>query len=210
MNSLATRLRVYLVTDRHRVGSLSLAEAVEEALAGGVRAVQLREKDLTTRDLLAVALDLRARTTRHGALLLINDRPDVALACGADGVHLPTHGFPVADARAILGPQSVIGVSTHSAAEAADAARQGADFVVFGPVYATPSKEPYGPPRGLDELETAVREASVPVVALGGIDASRVPEVRTRGAAGIALIRAILAAPSVRSAAARLVAAMQN
>jgi thiamine-phosphate pyrophosphorylase len=164
------------------------------ALAGGVRAVQLRERDLTTRALLALAHDLRTLTAARAALLLINDRIDVALACEADGVHLPGNSFAVADARALLGPERLIGVSTHGAEEVAAAAAAGADFAVFGPVFETPSKRDFGPPRGLDELGAACAGTRMPVLAIGGIDAKTAAAVRARGAAGVAVIRAILSA----------------
>ena len=163
--------------------------------------MQLRERDLSTRDLLALATRLRALTSRHGALLLVNDRIDVALACGADGVHLPAGSFAARDARALLGPRRLIGVSTHHPDEVAAAAESGADFVVFGPVHDTPSKRPYGPPLGLAALRRAAA-ASIPVYAIGGIDAARAAEARRSGAAGVAVVRAILAAADPAAAAA--------
>ena len=198
---------VYLVTDRRQTGGRDLEPVVEAALRGGVRAVQLRERDLSTRDLLALATRLRALTSRHGALLLVNDRIDVALACGADGVHLPASSFAVRDARALLGPRRLIGVSTHHPNEVAAAAESGADFVVFGPVHDTPSKRPYGPPLGLAALRRAAAEASIPVYAIGGIDAAGAAEARRSGAAGVAVVRAILAAADPAAVAAQLAAA---
>jgi thiamine-phosphate pyrophosphorylase len=187
-------LRVYLVTDRGATGGRPLADVVEACLEAGVRTVQLREKDLGGRDLYHLADDLRARTARHGARLLVNDRVDVALAVGADGVHLPGTGFPIETARGLLGAGRLVAVSTHSPPDAAAAARAGADFVVFGPVYETPSKRGYGPPVGLAALAEACRSATVPVVAIGGVTAARVPEARRAGAAGVAVIRALLEA----------------
>ncbi len=197
---------VYLVTDRRETGGRDLEAVVEAALRGGVRAVQLRERDLSTCDLLALATRLRALTSEHGALLLVNDRVDVALACGADGVHLPASSFAVPDARALLGPRRLIGVSTHHPNEVVVAAESGADFAVFGPIHDTPSKRPYGPPLGLAALRQAAA-ASIPVYAIGGIDAARATEARRSGAAGVAVVRAILAAADPAAAAARLAAA---
>jgi len=194
--------RVYLVTDLTQTAGRPLLEVVAAALRGGVGAVQLRERDLATRELLALAVELRAMTRAAGAALLINDRIDVALACDADGVHLPSHSFAVAEARALLGPDRLIGVSTHSPAELAAAA--GADFAVFGPLYDTPSKRAYGPPLGLDGLRAARAAAPLPLFAIGGIDAARAADARAAGADGVAVIRAVLAAADPTAAAASL------
>jgi len=193
---------VYLITDRRQTAGRPLLDVVAAALDGGVRAVQLREPDLPARELLALATALRGLTTRVGAALLINDRVDVALACDADGVHLPRHGMRIAEARALLGAQRLIGVSTHAPVEVADAAAAGADFAVFGPLFDTPSKRPYGSPLGLDALATARAAApALPLLAIGGIDAARVLDVRARGADGVAVIRALLGADDAMAAA---------
>jgi len=196
-------LAIYLITDRAQTNGRDLIEVVAAACRGGVRAVQLRERDLDTRSLLALARALRETTREHGALLLINDRVDIALACGADGVHLPANSFRVADARQLLGAERLIGVSTHSVEEAA---RAGADFVVCGPVFDTPSKRPFGPPLGLDTLRRAAA-CAVPLIAVGGITATNATEVLAVGAAGVAVIRAVLAAPDPEGAARALCAA---
>ncbi len=184
---------LYLITDRRQVPGGDLVKAVRAALAGGVRAVQLREKDLPARDLLALARQLRALTRGFGAQLLINDRLDVALAAEADGVHLAGGSLPVAEARALLGPDRLIGVSTHHRAEVASAAGQGADFVTFGPVYHTPSKARYGSPVGLDRLREACAACPLPVFALGGVKHDRIADILNCGTHGIAMISAILA-----------------
>lgn len=194
--------QLYLITDRRGLPSgRDLVEAVAAALAGGVRAVQLREKDLSPRELYPLALELRALTRRFGARLLINDRIDLALAVQADGVHLAGSSLPTAVARGLLGPEALIGVSTHHREEVLAAARDGADFVTFGPVYPTPSKAAYGPPVGLDALRSACAGSSLPIFPLGGINAGRIPELLAAGASGIALISAILAATKPQQAA---------
>ena len=198
--------RLYLVTDRKQSGGRPLVEAVKAALEGGVRAVQLREKDLGGRDLYFLARDLRNLTARYGACLLINDRIDVALAVEADGVHLGQASLPVTEARKLLGPEKLIGVSTHSLDEIAGAA--GADFLVFGPVYFTPSKAAYGEPQGLSRLREAVAQSSLPVFAIGGVTTEKLPEVCTAGAYGVAMISAIISAPDPQEAAQRLLAAL--
>ena len=174
---------------------------VEAALEAGLPAVQLREKDLPGRPLLALAERLRAATARTGALLFVNDRIDVALAAGADGVQLGTGSVPVEVARRLLPPGALVGVSTHAPGEAATAA----DFALFGPVWETPSK---AGAQGAARLGDAVRAAAIPVLAIGGVTAERVPAVRAAGAAGVAVIRAILAAPDPGAATRVLLAAL--
>jgi thiamine-phosphate pyrophosphorylase len=168
--------------------------------------VQLREKDLPGRPLLALAERLRALTAPAGALLLVNDRVDVAIAAGADGVHLGGGAMPVAAARRLLPAGALVGVSTHSAGELSAAAVAGADFAFFGPVYETPSKT--GPPQDEQGLRVAVAGAALPVLAIGGVSAGRVAGLRAAGAAGVAVIRAILSSDDPRTATRQLLAAL--
>ena len=195
---------MYLITDRAQTAGRPLLEVVASALRGGIRAVQLRERELATRELLALAESLRALTRQHGAALLVNDRVDVALACDADGVHLPARSFAVADARRLLGAQRLIGVSTHAPAELSAADAAGADFAVFGPLYDTPSKRTYGSALGPAALADARRATARPLFAIGGVDLERVADVHTHGADGVAVIRAVLAAADPAAAAAAL------
>ncbi len=198
---------LYLITDRNQVASgHTLLSTVEAALQGGVKAVQLREKDLSTTELLPLAQELRELTRRYDARLFINDNIDIALAVQADGVHLGGHSKPTDVIRKKIGQKLLIGVSTHSKAEIKLAAEQGADFVTFGPVYATPSKAEYGAPQGLDKLTDACRDSSIPVFALGGITPSRVSAVCQAGASGVALISAIISSSDPRAAAETFVA----
>lgn len=196
--------RLYFVTDRQQTAGRPLTDVVRATLDGGVRAIQLREKDLDGRELYLLAAELRKITESYSARLLINDRVDVALAVEADGVHLGQSSFPVATARSLLGPHKLIGVSTHSAAEVAAAA--GADFIVFGPVYFTPSKAAYGEPQGIVRLRQAVEQSPVPVLAIGGINIERVSEVLSTGAHGIAMISALSTAPDPAQGARDLLA----
>ena len=184
---------LYLITDR-AAASRPPADVVEECLAAGLRAVQLREKDLEARDLLTLADTLREATQRHGARLIVNDRADVALAASADGVQRTHSSLPVSALRGFTPPGFLVGASVHSEAEARDAAAQGADFIVFGPVYDTASKRRYGPPQGLAALEAVTHAVNRPVLAVGGLTPERVPEVLAAGAAGVAVIGAIYAA----------------
>lgn len=202
---------LYLITDRKQVPSgRTLGEIVHCALRGGVGAVQLREKDLPAAELYPLALELRAITRDFGAKLLINDRIDVALAVAADGVHLGGHSLPVATTRRLLGPEKLIGVSTHRIEEIVGAAVAGADFVTFGPIYPTPSKAAYGPPLGLDALAAACAAPLLPVFALGGIRASQIEALRRHGCHRAAFISAILAAADPTSAAQKLRQALED
>ena len=197
---------VHLITDRRLAPDLvGAADAALAALPPGVAAVQLREKDLGGRALLALARALVAVCRARGQLLLVNDRLDVAIAAGADGVHLPAAGVPAGDARRLLGPGALVGVSCHSAADVARALAGGASYGTFSPVYDTPSKRAYGAPVGVAALREAAR-LGLPLVALGGVDAARAAEVRAAGAAGVAAIRAWLAAADPAAAVRALLA----
>lgn len=171
----------------------SLAEPFGDWLrrlaAAGVGALQVREKDRDDRDVLELTLEARAALPPSpGTVVLVNGRLDIALAAGADGAHLPADGVPIDALRRRFGPDVLLGRSTHHVEEVEAALREGADYVMFGPVYPTPSKERYGPPRGLDELARAAR-LPIPVYALGGVTLSRFGEVAEAGAAGVAGIR---------------------
>jgi thiamine-phosphate pyrophosphorylase len=200
--------RLILVTDRHATAGRDLVDVITSALDAGLPAVQLRDKDLPGRPLFELAERLRVATARRGARLFVNDRIDVALAVGADGVHLGGTSLPADVARRLLPPGGLVGVSVHAPAEVVAAAATGADLCVFGPVYATPSKAAFGPPQGEDRLREAVAAAAVPVLAIGGVGTAEVPRVRAAGAAGIAVIRAILAAPDAAAATRALLAAL--
>jgi len=196
-----------LVTDRSALGGLSLEEAVAQAVEGGANLVQLREKDLPAADLLALAERLRAVTRLGRALFLVNDRLDVALACAADGVHLPERGLPVAVARRLAGDGFIIGRSVHGVAEAVRAQEEGADYVQVGPIFASRS-HPDQPPAGLALLEAVAAAVTIPILAVGGVTAANVGETMAAGASGAAVISAILGAPSPREAARALAQAM--
>lgn len=178
--------RLYCITD----GKLS----IERALKRGVKLVQLRNKDLPTKKLFSLARKLQKTCKKHRAKLLINSRSDIALSLNLDGVHLPQQGSCLSprEARLVLGPRKLIGVSAHSLREAIAAQRAGADFITFGPVFATPSKKKYGSPLGLRKLEQVCRKIKIPVYALGGLSLDQLPLVRARGAHGLAAIRAFL------------------
>ncbi|MEK7228620.1 MAG: thiamine phosphate synthase [Candidatus Binatota bacterium] len=195
---------LYLVTDRNQTGGRDLLWVLERALEGGVRAVQLREKDLGGRELFVLAEKTKRLCERYQANLFVNDRVDVALGVDADGVHLGGDSMPVRAARELLGAEKLIGVSTHSIKEAREAEQEKADFILFGPVYFTASKAAYGEPQGLGRLKKVVEKISLPVYAIGGVKVGNIAEVKETGVRGIALISAVLSASDPRAATRRI------
>jgi thiamine-phosphate pyrophosphorylase len=185
---------LYLITDRNGCAGRDLLTVIEEALKGGVKAVQLREKDLPARDLCNLALEMRELTRRFGARLFINDRIDIAMAVNADGVHLGESGIPAGVARKLLGKGKLIGASCHSLESALSAQERGADFITCGPVFHTPSKAAYGEPIGLPLLAEVASSTNIPVFAIGGIKMGNIGEVMAAGVSGVALISAVIAA----------------
>jgi thiamine-phosphate diphosphorylase len=190
---------LYAIVDPLDTGR-SPADLAEAYLAGGARLLQLRLKDVPARTLYATALVLRAATRRAGALLVVNDRPDVAAAVDADGVHLGQDDVPVAVARAVLGPERFVGVSTHDLDEARAALAAGADYLGVGPVYDTISKRGALPARGLALVRAVRALTDRPLVAIGGIAPDTAAEVRAAGADAIAMIGALARAPDPAAA----------
>jgi thiamine-phosphate pyrophosphorylase len=201
--------RLYLITDRSAFPGRTLDQTLGAALSQtrpGEVAVQLREKDMPPRDLLPLAERLAEIVHMHGGWLLVNDRADIALACGADGVHLTGVSMPV-DAVKRAFPGSLIGVSTHSAADASSAA--GADFIVTGPVHQTASK-PGTVPVGVEGLAKVCAAVSIPVYALGGIDEQNAASAVRAGACGVACISAVMASPDPGGAVRRILDAVKS
>jgi len=182
-----SRPLLYYITDRRGLPGEDPLPLVEQAVAAGVDLIQLRECDLSARELLALTEAAQGRCRGSRTLLLVNDRLDIALAAGADGLHLPSHGLPVAEVRRRF-PDLLLGASCHNLEELRRAEEGGADFAVFGPVFETPSKRVYGPPVGLERLAEAARAARVPVLALGGITLENAGKCLRAGAAGMAAI----------------------
>jgi thiamine-phosphate pyrophosphorylase len=197
---------LYLITDRKQTGDIVLTDIIEEALKGGVRAIQLREKDLSSRELYELAFELRKLTNRYDARLFINDRIDIALAVDADGVHLGLNSMPLHRVRRIVGSNKLIGLSCHNQVNAIMAQENGADFITFGPVYYTASKAQYGKPVGIEKLEVVSHLLQIPVLALGGIKKGNIHEVMAAGASGISLVSAVIANDNPRRAAEEMIA----
>lgn len=194
---------LYLIADTG-LFQKDIISSVRRSIDGGVKAIQLRGKNLPAREILRIGERLRLLTSEYSVKLFINDRIDVAMILGADGVHLGQNGLPVGIVRKILGDSLIIGVSTHSLKEAKDAERGGADFITFGPIFATPSKVVYGPPVGLRRLVNLTGRIKIPVFAIGGINMDRIQDVMKKGANGVAVISAILNSESVYDAAASM------
>lgn len=204
--------RVHVITSRRQTGGRPLGEVVAAALAGGAAAIQLREKDLSGRDLWETAVALAPLCAGHNVSFIINDRMDVALGLDAAGVfagvgvHLGEASLPVAAARRLLGPGRLIGASVHGMDGALRAEAEGADYLTFGHVFATGSK-PGLAPRGLDELAAVCRAVSVPVVAVGGLSPANVGAAARAGAAGVAVISYVMGAADPAAAVRELDAA---
>lgn len=197
-------LRLYLVTDRASTGRRTLADVVAAAVRGGVTCVQLREKQLNTRDFLAQARALKALLDPHAIPLVINDRIDVALACGAHGVHLGQSDIPVAEARRLLPPRMFIGWSVETMEDVQRSTALPLDYLGVSPIFATPTKTDTPTPWGLDGLQRVRSATLLPLVAIGGIHAGNARDVLSAGADGLAVVSALCAAPNPRAAAAGL------
>ena len=203
MKFSADMLRLYAVTDRRWLGQRTLAEAVEDAIRGGVTCVQLREKDLDRSDLLNEAALILKVCHRHHVPLIINDDPEIALQCGADGVHVGQKDMNPRILRAMLGPDRIVGVSAATVSEAIQAAMEGADYLGCGAVFATGTKQNTRPVDAA--LLHEICDASpVPVVAIGGINAQNAVQLKGSGIAGIAVVSALFAQTDPAAAAKEL------
>jgi len=200
--------KLYVISDRHLHPESDPLEPLRQSCLAGVKAIQLREKDLPARALFELAQRARKICPPGRTRLFINGRVDVAKAVQADGVQLSRHSLPCAAARDVLGPAALIGLSTHSIGEIEAAEREGCDFVLFGPVFSTPSKRKYGPPQGLDGLKEAARATRLPVFAVGGIEPDLAGQCVAAGAHGVAVIRSILLAQNLAHQIARFRAAL--
>lgn len=200
----AQALRLYLVTDSALSRGRSLDEVVGAAVQGGVSCVQLREKQLNTRDFVALAQSLKALLSARRIPLVINDRIDVALACGADGVHLGQSDMPVQEARRLLPPEVFIGWSVETPQDVQRASQLPVDYLGVSPVFATPTKTDTSTPWGLDGLRQVRAATALPLVAIGGIHHGNAVQVLQAGADGLAVVSAICSANDPRAAAAQL------
>ena len=198
-------LGVYLVTGQELSAGRSTLEVVTKAVDGGVNAVQLREKGMSTRDLVALGKEVRRITKKYGVILIINDRVDVAMAVEADGVHLGQDDFPIEDARRLLGEDAIIGLSVDTAEEAVAAEKLGADYVGLGPIFKTSTKVDTGPVVGPEGIAEVKERINIPVVAIGGINKYNAADVLKAGAHSIAVVTAITKAEDITKEARELV-----
>jgi thiamine-phosphate pyrophosphorylase len=196
--------RLYFVADRD-----GMARALDGALAGGADLFQLRDKEASDDELLEAAETARARCHAAGALFVLNDRPDLAAACGADGVHVGQDDTPVARAREIVGDDAIVGLSTHSMTQAQAGGRSGADYIAVGPVHATPTKEGR-PAIGVGPVRYAAAHVDIPWFAIGGIDTKTVREVVQAGARRIVVVRALADADDPEATARALRASLNG
>lgn len=181
---------LYLITDR-AIPKLTLREIVRQALSAGVRTIQIREKNLSKKELFEEALSLKQIFLKHNALFIINDYVDIALAVNADGVHLGQEDTPIKGARKILGKNKIIGISTHTLKQALEAQREGADYIGFGPIFPTTTKDT-GKPKGIDALIEVRNHIKIPIVAIGGITIENALRVLMAGPDAIAVVSGIL------------------
>ena len=195
---------LYLVTDRGLSRGRATADIVRQAVAGGVTCVQLREKDMSARAFIAEARLLLSFLRPRGIPLIINDRLDVALAAGADGVHLGQLDMEIGDARRLAAPDFLIGISAESLGDAVRASKQGADYIGISPVFATATKKDIAQPLGLEGVRQIRAAVDLPLVGIGGITVDNAAEVIAAGADGIAVVSAIVGADCPRSAASAL------
>jgi len=182
--------RLYLITDRS-VSGLRHIEIAKRAIHAGVRIIQLREKEMSKKELCKEALIIRNLTLKYRATFIMNDYIDIALVTNADGVHLGQDDMPVKEARKVIGKDKIIGVSTHTLRQAIDAQNSGADYIGFGPIFKTKTKDA-GKPKGIKALIEIKRHIKIPVVAIGGITSENAPAVLNAGADAVAVISDIL------------------
>lgn len=198
------RFLLYVIADAALSRGRSHREVVEAALAGGATAIQLRDKSLNAARLVQVGLELRALTRRHRATFIVNDRLDIALAVEADGVHLGLEDLPLRYARRLIGPGKILGATARTPEQAVNAQAAGADYVGSGPVFPTCTKSDTGPLLGPEGLARICRSVDIPVIGIGGIKHENVRAALTAGAAGVAVVSAIVAAEYIGAATRRL------
>lgn len=204
------RLDVYVITDAGLSRGRSHEQVVSEAIRGGADVIQLREKHMSSRELVETGLVLRRLTREAGVLFIVNDRVDVALAVDADGVHVGQDDMPADVVRRLIGPDKILGVSVAKEAEALRAKADGADYLGVGAIYATNTKADAGAATGPGLLGVIRRAVDLPLVAIGGVNIHNAAEAVAHGADGLAVISAVVAAPDVRGATAALKAVIEE
>lgn len=192
---------LYVITGEQFHTNRNYLEVMEEAIVGGADIIQLREKNKTKNELLQMAKDLRELTAKYNVLFIVNDHVDIALAVDADGIHLGQDDLPLEEARKMMGPDKIIGISTHALEEALEAEKNGADYIGVGPIYETKSKVDVVDPVGLQYIREVVAHTSIPFVAIGGIKLHNIDDVLAAGAKRICIISAIVGVEDVKGTA---------
>ncbi len=201
---------LYLITDRFLVGNKDFYYTVEQALAGGVTLLQIREKNIDSLDFYQTSLKLKAIVEKYQVPLIINDRLDIALAVDADGLHIGQQDLPLEKVRGLLGKEKILGYSASTLTEAVYGEKMGADYLGVGPVFFTGSKADIGEIIGLNGLQEIVEHASIPVVGIGGININNLEAIKKTGAQGVSLISAILSSNDPFQAAKELIEKWQQ
>jgi len=183
--------RLHVLTDVVLQDRFSHLELTAMAISGGADTIQFRQKNGSTRELIEIAKEMRILCSRAGVIFIVNDRIDIAIASGADGVHLGQDDFPISLARDLLGHDRIIGGSASSIEEARKCLSEGVDYIGFGPIYRTKSKHDAGPPCGIHAMKQAINEIPLPFIAIGGVDSNNIHELIRAGAHGIAVISAV-------------------
>lgn len=195
---------LYLITDRSFLRGRELKKVVEEAILGGVTLVQVREKNISTREFYNVALEVKEVTKHYKVPIIINDRIDIAQAIDAEGVHLGQSDMHIKIARKILGEEKIIGISAGNVKEAIEAERDGADYLGIGAVFYTGTKKDIETPIGIEGLKEVCNSVKIPSVAIGGVNETNFKEVLSTGVNGISVISAILGKDDIRQASKNL------
>ncbi|AKL95650.1 thiamine-phosphate pyrophosphorylase ThiE [Clostridium aceticum] len=197
---------LYLITDRYLVGSKDFFDAVAKALQGGVTLLQVREKNISSKEFYDIGLKLKEITREFNVPLIVNDRLDIALAIDADGLHIGEDDLPIEVARRLLGKNKILGCSASTVEEALYAEKMGANYLGTGAVFPTDSKKDAGAAIGLTKLQEVVESVEIPVIGIGGVSVKNAASVKSTGASGIALISAILSQEDTYQAAKELIA----
>jgi thiamine-phosphate diphosphorylase len=201
---------LYAIFDPSQSRGRPLSTILQDLLAGGVGIIQLRAKETAAKEFLRLAREMRGLTRPAGCLFIVNDRLDIALAAQADGVHLGQEDLPLAIARKLMGREKIIGISTHDLAQAKEAERGGADYIGFGPIFGTFTKDTGYSPRGLAMLKEIRKAVKIPIVAIGGITENNIPQVREAGADAAAIISDLMGAEDVAGKVKRILALRQT
>ncbi|MHA1230281.1 MAG: thiamine phosphate synthase [Candidatus Helarchaeota archaeon] len=202
--NIAEIIKLYLVTDRRFAVDRNFNDIIIEAIAGGVTVVQLREKNIETREFYNKAIELKAILKEYNIPLIINDRVDIAYASDADGVHLGQSDLPIKYAREILGKNKIIGLSVNTVKQAIEAEKSGADYIAISPVFPTPTKVDIDPPVGLEGIPIIRESVNIPIVGIGGINKNNAKKVIEAGCDGVAVVSAIMGAKDPKLAASEL------